>query len=33
MDGEKLKNLIGVNIAAYRKRIGLTQAGLARKLN
>lgn len=33
MDGEKLKNLIGTNIAAYRKRGGLTQADLAKKLN
>lgn len=33
MDGEKLKALIGTNIAAYRKRAGLTQAGLAEKLN
>ncbi len=33
MDGEKLKNLIGANIAAYRKRSGLTQAGLAERLN
>ena len=33
MDGEKLKYQIGVNIAAYRKRAGLTQAGLAEKLN
>lgn len=33
MDGEKLKNLIGANIAAYRKRGGMTQAGLAQKLN
>ncbi len=33
MDGEKLKNLIGTNISAYRKRSGLTQAGLAEKLN
>ena len=33
MDGEKLKYLIGANIAAYRKRSGLTQAGLAQKLN
>ena len=33
MDGEKLKNLIGKNITAYRKRCGLTQAGLAEKLN
>lgn len=33
MDGEKLKNQIGANIAAYRKRAGMTQAGLAEKLN
>ncbi len=33
MDGEKLKNLIGKNITAHRKRCGLTQAGLAEKLN
>lgn len=33
MDGEKLKNQIGANIASYRKRSGLTQAGLAEKLN
>lgn len=33
MDSEKLKNLIGSNIAAHRKRCGLTQAGLAEKLN
>lgn len=33
MDGEKLKNLIGKNIAAYRKRMGLTQAELAQRLN
>ena len=33
MDSEKLKNQIGANIAAYRKRSGLTQAGLAEKLN
>ena len=33
MDAEKLKNLIGKNIAAYRKQAGLTQAGLAEKLN
>lgn len=33
MDGEKLKNQIGANIAAYRKRANLTQAGLAEKLN
>ena len=33
MDSEKLKNQIGANIASYRKRAGLTQAGLAEKLN
>ncbi len=33
MDSEKLKKLIGINIAAHRKRCGLTQAGLAEKLN
>ena len=33
MDSEKLKNQIGSNIAAYRKRAGLTQAGLAEQLN
>ena len=33
MDDEKLKNLIGMNISAYRKRAGLTQAGLAERLN
>jgi len=33
MDDEKLKLRIGANIAAYRKRAGLTQAGLAEKLN
>ena len=33
MDGEKLKYQIGANISAYRKRSGLTQAGLAEKLN
>ena len=33
MDDEKLKNLIGKNIATHRKRCGLTQAGLAEKLN
>ena len=33
MDTEKLKNQIGANISAYRKRAGLTQAGLAEKLN
>ena len=33
MDDEKLKLLIGGNIASYRKNAGLTQAGLAEKLN
>lgn len=33
MDDEKLKKRIGVNIVSYRKRQGLTQAGLAEKLN
>ena len=33
MDDEKLKSRIGGNIASYRKRAGLTQAGLAEKLN
>ena len=33
MDDEKLKYQIGANIAAYRKRAGLTQVGLAEKLN
>lgn len=33
MDDEILKNRIGANIAAYRKRSGLTQAGLAEKIN
>ena len=33
MDAEKLKDQIGKNIASYRKRAGLTQAGLAEKLN
>lgn len=33
MDDEKLKLQIGANIAMYRKRAGLTQAGLAEKLN
>ena len=33
MDGEKMKQQIGSNIAAYRKRAGLTQAGLVEKLN
>lgn len=33
MDDEKLKQQIGANIAAYRKNAGMTQAGLAEKLN
>lgn len=33
MNDEKLKKQIGKNIASYRKRLGLTQAGLAEKLN
>ena len=33
MDDEKLKHRIGANIAAWRKRLGLTQAQLAAKLN
>lgn len=33
MDGENLKNQIGNNIALYRRRAGLTQAGLAERLN
>ena len=33
MNDEKLKLLIGANIAAYRKIAGLTQAGLAERLN
>ena len=33
MDDEKLKRQIGINIAAHRKNAGLTQAGLAEKLN
>ena len=33
MDLEKVKLQIGANIASYRKQIGLTQAGLAEKLN
>ncbi len=33
MNDEKLKLQIGANIAAYRKREGLTQAGLGAKLN
>ena len=33
MNDEKIKKQLGVNIAAYRKSLGLTQAGLAEKLN
>lgn len=33
MNDEKIKKQLGVNIAAYRKKLGLTQAGLAEKLN
>lgn len=33
MDSEKLKHQIGANIAAYRKRCGMTQAELAERLN
>ena len=33
MDLEMLKDRIGKNIAMHRKQIGLTQAGLAEKLN
>lgn len=33
MNDEKLKHQLGSNIASYRKRIGLTQVGLAEKLN
>ena len=33
MNDEKLKNQLGANIVMYRKRDGLTQAGLAEKLN
>ena len=33
MNDEKLKNQLGANIVMYRKRNGLTQAGLAEKLN
>lgn len=33
MDDEKLKKQIGANIASYRKRLRLTQVGLAEKLN
>lgn len=33
MNDEKLKHQLGANIAAYRKRYGMTQVGLADKLN
>ena len=33
MEDEKLKKQIGANIASYRKRLRLTQVGLAEKLN
>ena len=33
MNDEKLKATLGVNIATHRKRQGLTQAGLAERLN
>ena len=33
MTDERLKNQIGTNIAHLRKRSGLTQAGLAEKVN
>ena len=33
MNDEKLKVTLGANIASYRKQQGLTQAGLAEKLN
>ena len=33
MDDEKLKKQIGANIASSRKRFGMTQVGLAEKLN
>lgn len=33
MNDEKLKKQIGANIASYRKHLGMTQAGLAEKLN
>ena len=33
MDDERVKFQIGANISAYRKNAGLTQAGLAEKLN
>lgn len=33
MPDEMMKNQIGMNISLFRKRLGLTQAGLAKKLN
>ena len=33
MNDEMLKHQLGANIASYRKSLGLTQAGLAEKLN
>ena len=33
MNDDKIKKQIGANIASYRKHLGLTQAGLAEKLN
>lgn len=33
MDDSKLKRQIGSNIGAYRKHLGMTQAGLAERLN
>lgn len=33
MDAEKLKKQLGANITRYRKQAGLTQAGLAEKIN
>ena len=33
MNDEKIKSMLGRNIASYRKQYGLTQAGLAEKLN
>ena len=33
MDDTKLKMQIGANIVAYRKRMGMTQARLAERLN
>ena len=33
MSDEKLKHQVGANIASHRKRCGLTQAGLAERLN